>query len=508
MLKVCEGVNVKKDNFARLLTGQPRALEHLAMLVLSLAVTAVAAPRLRLRVKIDEELRECDGEGNACVIKLESVTDEMIDGMAWAAPEKRLAKALVKEAISEAEQSRPGVDQETMALVTLFTAAITTMSQNAQSMARARATAWWTGLPRRVQLSLMVFAVAVVAQRLIARRDSICEAKPAWCERASTVAQFWSVFAGYVRAGSMMAMVALGRAGGRWSATAAAMAALVADVAVASVLPWLHRGVTVAALAAIAASRFGNFPRLARLELPLTLLLALWLAGDVDGGALGLGALGFLLLLPVAVAPTDAPRAVHARRSCGTCCGALAALIVLFFGTAHVGSMIAIRLDEAPPSPLYAAAGEDRQPALIALLTGTTGDGSGVAALMLEAGADVHVGKQVGPLGSLGSETPLRAAAEQGHAAAVEALLTAGADPQRGMTLGPFGSLLSYSPLSLVAKKGHAAAVEALLTAGADPQRGMTLGPFGSFGSLSTLSAAAQKEHAAVVAALRNAGAA
>ena len=80
--------------------------------------------------------------------------------------------------------------------------------------------------------------------------------------------------------------------------------------------------------------------------------------------------------------------------------------------------------------------------------------------------SDIDVGKRSG-LGMLRSETPLHAAADNGHTEVVAALLKAGANANTPFTLC-LGMLLSGTPLSAAAQKGHTEMKALLLKAGAD----------------------------------------
>ena len=75
--------------------------------------------------------------------------------------------------------------------------------------------------------------------------------------------------------------------------------------------------------------------------------------------------------------------------------------------------------------------------------------------MLLVAGANVRATTRIG------SYTPLFLAAQQGHAAALEALIKAGGDAKTGTTNGT-------SPLMVAAASGSVESVKALLDAGAD----------------------------------------
>ena len=63
-----------------------------------------------------------------------------------------------------------------------------------------------------------------------------------------------------------------------------------------------------------------------------------------------------------------------------------------------------------------------------------------------------------------------------------QALLSRGANPEDGLSWGVFGSMGTATPLSAAAAARDARSVKALLAAGASPNAGLTLGPFGLFG--------------------------
>ena len=88
--------------------------------------------------------------------------------------------------------------------------------------------------------------------------------------------------------------------------------------------------------------------------------------------------------------------------------------------------------------------------------------------------SDIDVGKRSG-FGMLASETPLSAAATEGHTEMVAELLKAGANLNTPFTVG-LGMLASGTPLYAAAFTGHTEVVAALLKAGADPNTPLTVG--------------------------------
>ena len=143
-------------------------------------------------------------------------------------------------------------------------------------------------------------------------------------------------------------------------------------------------------------------------------------------------------------------------------------------------------------SPIFAAADEGH---------------TAIVERLLKAGAATAVGAAVGPWGSVATESALRSAAGNGHTASVELLLKAGAAPDLGTTVGPFGMIRTDTPLQWASKKGHVDIVELLLKAGATVDMGVTVGPFGMIRKDTPLQSASRKGHAAIVELLLDAGA-
>jgi hypothetical protein len=115
------------------------------------------------------------------------------------------------------------------------------------------------------------------------------------------------------------------------------------------------------------------------------------------------------------------------------------------------------------------------------------GDLERVQQLLSTRACDVDEGATVGPLGVVGSETPLFLAVDRRHAAIVEALLAAGAAVNAGGFSGPLGVLATVTPLCVAAHNSDVAIVKALLKAGAAVDAGSVAGPFGMLISLTPL---------------------
>ena len=199
----------------------------------------------------------------------------------------------------------------------------------------------------------------------------------------------------------------------------------------------------------------------------------------------------FLLMYAVAAALCfflfRAPRARRAGCCCACAVAAAALPLLLLGGPLAIAAVTDLQRD--PPSALHAAAAAN--------------DAVRVAEL-----AAVAVSPPANSTWAWASETPLGAAAQRGHSAAVAALLDAGAGADRGVELGPLGALWAQSPLHALAY--HASAqrgVAALLARGADPALGVSFGPLGLLWVQSPLHRAAQLGHADVVDALLAGGA-
>ena len=122
---------------------------------------------------------------------------------------------------------------------------------------------------------------------------------------------------------------------------------------------------------------------------------------------------------------------------------------------------------------------------------------------------EVDAGRLVGPLGVIGSRTPLYEAASNGHTEMVVALLKAGADPNAGNAHG-FGTLVSSTPLGAAVMNSNTETVAALLAAGANPNTRVTfaMGMFIWFTPLYYAGLSASRSGSTeIVAALIKAGA-
>ena len=117
------------------------------------------------------------------------------------------------------------------------------------------------------------------------------------------------------------------------------------------------------------------------------------------------------------------------------------------------GDVAAVRALIAEGADVNAAQGDG----MTALHWAASNRNSGLARVLLEAGADVGVGTRIGHY------TPLHVAAQAGAGEVVEMLLGAGANPELATRAGG-----GARPLHLAAASGNARAVAALVAAGAD----------------------------------------
>ena len=239
----------------------------------------------------------------------------------------------------------------------------------------------------------------------------------------------------------------------------------------------------------------------------------------------------FLLMYGVAAAICfflfRAPRARRAGCCCACAVAAAALPLLLLGGPLAIAAVTDLQRD--PPSALHAAAAANdavRVAELAAVAVSPPANStwawasetplgaaaqrghSAAVAALLDAGAGADRGVELGPLGALWAQSPLHALAY--HASAqrgVAALLARGADPALGVSFGPLGLLWVQSPLHRAAQLGHASVVDALLDGGAEPGRGVALGPRGCLGTRSPLHAAASFPAATAVRALLRRGA-